>query len=306
MTAIAVLGPTASGKSDVALQIAKHMGGEIVSVDSMQVYRGLDIGTAKATHQMQAEVPHRLIDLVDPADDFSVAQFQRQGHQVLSQLQDQRVRPVICGGSGLHFRSLVDPLEFPPNDPATRAEIDALGNTEARERLIALDPDAAAHIDLANPRRVTRALEVQALTGLSPSQRATTRPATAVRNYESVVDFVAIGLDPGPELAERVEHRFDLMLAHGLESEVRRVQPGLGRLAAQAVGYKELIPVVNGEIDLVAGRDAAIRATRALAKRQRTFFRRDPRIHWVAWDPDPAVRLRAAIEYLDGNGVWTS
>ncbi|MFW2381611.1 MAG: tRNA (adenosine(37)-N6)-dimethylallyltransferase MiaA [Acidimicrobiales bacterium] len=306
MTAIAVVGPTASGKSDVALQIAKQRGGEIVSVDSMQVYRGLDIGTAKATAEMQSAVPHHLLDLVDPQDDLSVAQFQGAGRQVLEELQERVAQPVICGGSGLHFRSLVDPLEFPPNDPAARAEIDALSDTEARERLVAIDPQAAAHIDLANPRRVTRALEVHVLTGLSPSQRAARPSAAAVREYEPLIDFVAIGLDPGPELADRVERRFDRMLSNGLEDEVRRVQPGLGRLAAQAVGYKELIPVVNGETDLATGRDAAIRATRALAKRQRTFFRRDPRIHWVAWDPDPAVRLRAAVEYLDGKGAWTS
>ncbi|MCP4307011.1 MAG: tRNA (adenosine(37)-N6)-dimethylallyltransferase MiaA [bacterium] len=306
MIAIAVVGPTASGKSDVALQIAKQRGGEVVSVDSMQVYRGLDIGTAKATVEMQSEVPHHLIDLVDPQHDLSVAQFQGAGRQVLVELQQRMVQPVICGGSGLHFRSLVDPLEFPPNDPATRAEIDALSDTEAREWLLVIDPDVAAHTDLANPRRVARALEVYALTGRSPSQRAAGPAAAAVRGYEPLIDFVAIGLDPGPELADRIAHRFDRMLERGLEDELRRVQPGLGRLAAQAVGYKELIPVVNGEVDLATGRDAAIRATRALAKRQRTFFRRDPRVHWVAWDPDPAVRLRAAIEYLDGKGVWTS
>jgi tRNA dimethylallyltransferase len=272
----------------------------------MQVYRGLDIGTAKASSEMQAEVPHHLLDLVDPADDLSVAEFQREGRQVLSDLRTRGVTPVICGGSGLHFRSLVDPLEFPPNDPTTRAEMDALGAVEARDLLTAIDPDVAAHVDMANPRRVTRALEVHALTGLSPSQRAALPAAIAVANYETTYRFAAIGLDPGPEIAGRVEQRFDLMLTQGLEEEVRRLQPRLGRLAAQAVGYKELAPVINGEVDLARGRDSAIRATRALAKRQRTFFRRDPRIHWVAWDPDPAVRLRAAVEHLDRDGAWTS
>ena len=272
----------------------------------MQVYRGLDIGTAKATPEMQAEVPHHLLDLVDPVDDFSVAEFQREGHQVLSDLRTRGVTPVLCGGSGLHFRSLVDPLEFPPNDPTTRAEMDALGDVEARDMLIAIDPDVAAQVDVANPRRVTRALEVHALTGLSPSQRAMSPAAVAVAGYETTYKFVAIGLDPGPEIAQRVEQRFDLMVAQGLEDEVRRVQPRLGRLASQAVGYKELVPVINGDVDLASGRAAAIRATRALAKRQRTFFRRDPRIHWVAWDPDPAVRLRAVVDYLDRDGAWTS
>lgn len=303
---IAVLGPTASGKSDIAVQIARRCGGEIVSVDSMQVYRGLDIGTAKATREMQSQIGHHLLDLVEPEQDVSVAAFQREGRRVLTELGERAATPVVCGGSGLHFRSLVDPLEFPPHDTATRGEIDELDAAQARDRLVGLDPGAADHVDLANPRRVARALEVQILTGLSPSQRAAQPAAAAVRNYKPRVEFVAIGLDPGPELAQRVNERFDAMLEQGLEDEVRRLQPRLGRLAGQAVGYKELIPVVNGEQDLATGRDAAIRATRALAKRQRTFFRRDPRIHWVAWDPDPAVRLRAALEYLEGTTAWTS
>ena len=272
----------------------------------MQVYRDMDIGTAKATGEMQDVVSHHLLDLVEPEQDMSVAEFQTEGHRALADLADRAVTPVICGGSGLHFRSLVDPLEFPPSDPATRADIDALEPAAARDLLVEVDPSAADHIDLANPRRVARALEVHALTGLSPSQRATQPAAEAVRRYRALVDFVAIGLDPGPELGDRVERRFDGMLTRGLEDEVRRLQPRLGRLAAQAVGYKELLPVIDGSQDLAAGRDAAIRATRALAKRQRTFFGRDPRIHWVPWDRDPIVRVRIAIDYLDGMAVWTS
>ena len=301
-----MLGPTASGKSEIAIEIAKRCRGEILSVDSMQVYRGMDIGTAKATEAMQAQVGHHLLDLVDPEQDMSVAEFQQQGRRVLAELGERSVPAVICGGSGLHFRSLVDPLEFPPNDFAIRAEIDAIDPSEARERLIAADPAVAAYVDLANPRRVSRALEVLELTGSTPSQRASLPTAAAVREYRPLFAFAGVGFDPGPELQNRVTRRFDRMIEEGLLDEVRRLQPRLGRLAAQAVGYKELLPVVSVDLDLAAGRDAAIRATRALAKRQRTFFRRDPRIHWVAWDPDPAVRVNAALDYVDGTTAWTS
>lgn len=266
----------------------------------MQVYRGMDIGTAKATPQMQAAIRHHLLDLVDPEEDHSVAEFQREGRVVLSTLAGEHTLAVICGGSGLHYRSLVDPLEFPPSDPELRVALESLDVAEARSRLLDIDAAAAEHVDLENPRRVVRALEVAALTGNTPSQRAGTPEAAAVRSYEPVVDFVAVGFDPGKELAERVERRFDGMLAAGLLDEVDRLRPRLGRLAGQAVGYKELVPVAAGERSLAAGRAAAIRATMALAKRQRTYFRRDPRINWITWDPDPGVRLGSAFKLLDG------
>jgi tRNA dimethylallyltransferase len=265
----------------------------------MQVYRGLDIGTAKATPAMQEKVRHHLIDLVEPEHDLSVAEFQREGRSVLSRLAGAETRPVICGGSGLHFRSLVDPLEFPPSDSDLRTALESLEAQEARSRLLEVDPGAAAHVDLDNPRRVVRALEIAGLTGDLPSQRAETTQAAAVRDYRPVVDFVAIGLDPGSELADRAEARFDDMLAAGLLEEVERLCPRLGRSAGQAVGYKELLPVLAGEQSLAAGRAGAIRATMALAKRQRTFFRRDPRIKWITWDPDPKVRLGSTLRHLD-------
>jgi tRNA dimethylallyltransferase len=294
------VGPTASGKSTVALEVAKAFGGHIVSVDSMQVYRGMDIGTAKATATMRQAVTHHLLDLVEPEHDHSVAEYQREGRAVLAELAAADTKTVICGGSGLHFRSLVDPLEFPPNDVVVRQDLERLDPEVARARLVELDADAATHVDMNNPRRVVRALEVAMITGHTPSRRAQTEAAEAVRSYRPVVDFVAIGLDPGDGLPFRVERRFDQMLADGLVDEVRRLQPRLGRMAAQAVGYKELLPVIAGERELEDGRAAAIRATMALAKRQRTFFRRDPRIHWISWDPDPQVRLETALEYLDG------
>jgi tRNA dimethylallyltransferase len=271
----------------------------------MQVYRGMDIGTAKADATERRQVRHHLLDLCDPSHDMSVAEFQQHGRRALADLDRREVTPVICGGSGLHFRSLVDPLSFPPNDPEVRAELEALDPQAARDRLIHLDPQAADYVDLANPRRVVRALEIVALTSLLPSQRAVTAEAAAVREYKPVVDFVAVGLDPGTDLEDRVVVRFDSMIEQGLLAEVADLAPSLGRLASQAVGYKELLPVVAGEVELGDGRAAAIQATRLLAKRQRTFFRRDPRIHWVPWHPDPGVRIEATIDYLNGRLSWT-
>jgi tRNA dimethylallyltransferase len=207
---------------------------------------------------------------------------------------------IIAGGTGLTFRAIVDPLEFPGRDPAVRTELEAMSLPALQERLLSLDPEAAAHIDLSNPRRVVRALEIHAVTGLTPRDRAATPAAADVRDYRPRHPVQAVGLDPGPRLAGRVEARFDAMLAAGLLAEVGALAPRLGRTAAQAVGYKELLPVVAGERSLAEGRAAAIAATRAVAGNQRTFFRRDPRIRWLEWDDDPHVRLDRARQELVG------
>ena len=296
-----MVGPTASGKSALALGIARACGGEIVSVDSMQVYREMDIGTAKASKMMQEEVPHHLIDLVEPEQDVPVAVFQRYGRAALEDIDARGVTPVICGGSGLHFRSLIDPLEFPPSDEAVRSGLEELDAAVARSRLEEIDPEAAEHVDLANPRRVVRALEIAAITGMTPSARAATDKAAAIRAYRPVRDVTIVGIDPGEALATRVERRFNEMLECGLLEEIAGLKDRMGRLARQAVGYKEMLPVLSGERSLDDARKDAIAATVALAKRQRTFFRRDPRIEWITWDPDPQVRLAAAQQRLDGG-----
>lgn len=271
----------------------------------MQVYRGMDIGTAKPTPEQRERVTHHLLDLADPSEDYSVAAFQREGRRVLDALEARGVTSLVVGGSGLHFRALVDPLEFPPHDPAVRREIEALASAEALAELTTADPDASLHLDAANPRRVARALEVYRLTGLTPSGRAAGAGAAAVREYRSGRAFLAFGLDPGEALGARVEARFDAMLAAGLLDEVARLAPSLGRTASQAVGYKQLLPIVRGEMSLEEGRRRAISATRALAGRQRTFFRRDPRIRWLQWHDDPAARLAAVRQALEEAG-WTS
>ncbi len=279
----------------MALGLAEELGGSILSVDSMQVYRGMDIGTAKPTPAEQSRISHYLIDVVDPEDAFTVADTQRLGRAVLA---GETGPVVIAGGTGLAFRAIVDPLEFPGRDPALRAELETLGLEELQGRLGGVDPSAGDHLDLANPRRVIRALEIHAVTGLTPSERAGTPAAAAVRSYEPFHEFHAIGFDPGDKLQARIVARFDAMLGAGLLEEVAGLVGHFGRTAAQAVGYKELVPVVAGERSLEEGRVNAIAATVAVAGHQRTYFRRDPRIRWLQWDDDPDVRLERACQEL--------
>jgi tRNA dimethylallyltransferase len=297
-----VLGPTAAGKSGVAMILAERTGAEIVSVDSMQVYRGMDVGTAKPTADDQARVRHHMIDVVDPSEAYSVAEFRNAARAAIA----DSGRPIlVVGGSGLHFRSLVDPLDFAPTDPDVREAMASEAVDDLIEELTAADPDAADHVDLANPRRVERAVEVLRITGETPTERASTPRAAAVRAYEPEVPVVAVGLDPGDGLAGRVERRFDRMLERGLVDEVERLAPNWGETASRAVGYRQIARVVAGEWDLASGRRRSIDATTALSHRQRTWFRRDPRIEWLEWDDDPVRVADAALRRFEEAG-WTS
>ena len=271
----------------------------------MQVYRGMDIGTAKPTPAERAEVPHHLVDVAEPEIAFTVADAQAIGRRVLDELAERDVPALIVGGSGLHFRALVDPLEFPPSDPALRLELEALAPADAVEALLGADAAAGDLVDLENPRRVVRALEIHRLTGRTPSERAATPEARAVRAYESVVPVVPVGLDPGDDLGTRVTERFDRMLERGLVDEVRDLAPRLGPTSRNAVGYRQLLPVVAGERDLTEGRRRCIDATTSLARRQRTFFGRDPRLRWMEWDDDADTRTRQVEVVLEEAG-WTS
>lgn len=286
------------------MRLARRFSAEIVSVDSMQVYRGMDIGTAKPSPAERAEVRHHLIDLVDPSQAFSVAEFQRAGRVVLEDSVASGQRVLIVGGSGLHFRALVDPLEFPGSDAEVRADLEALDPAEAVRRLVAADPESASRVDLANPRRVVRALEILAVTGETPTIRSATPEAAAVREYRGLWPFVALGIDPGPALPGRVRTRFAAMLDAGLLAEVEALAPRVGVTAAQAVGYRELLAVVRGEEGLDSACKRAVEATTALARRQRTFHRRDPRVKWLEWDDEAALADRAGA-VLEEAG-WTS
>lgn len=272
----------------------------------MQAYRGMDIGTAKPSADVRRRIPHRMIDIVDPSEDLSAPWFQRIGRNAIAAAIESHGKVVIVGGSGLHFRSLVDPLSFAPTDPEVKAALAERTDEERRAVLVEADPSAAGHVDLDNPRRVLRALEILELTGQSPTERATSEEAEAVRTYQPVVPFTGFGIDAGDRSRDRVAVRFDAMLDAGLVDEVARLAPAMGRNASQAVGYKELLPTFSGDTSLDDATEAAIGATNALVKRQRTFFGRDPRITWLPWQDDEERRIDAAVETVGREAAWIS
>lgn len=275
---MALVGPTAAGKTRVALEAARRAGATILSVDSMQVYRGMDIGTAKPSVSERAEIPHLMIDVVDPAIDFTVAEFQDMARTLLGECDT----PVLLvGGSGLHLRAVIDPLEFPPADRAVRSELEHLSDDDLLTELLAYDPDAGSVVDLANRRRVVRAVEIARLTGATPTARACSPAADAVRRYEAYIPTTILGLDPGPALQGRVGDRVIEMRAAGFLDEVASLVGSMGRQAAQAVGYRELSQAIGGRMTVDEAFAAVARSTWALVKRQRTFFARDPRIRWL-------------------------
>ena len=279
---LALVGPTASGKTQLAVALAGRLGAEIVVVDSMTVYRGMDVGTAKATPEQRAAVPHHLVDVADPAEPFSVERFQALARRVLADLRRRGVPALLVGGSGLYFRAVVDDLRFPGTDPGLRraleAEAMALGPHALHRRLAGFDPAAAARIEPANARRSVRALEVAALTGHPFSSYAAEwdrYPADRVS---------AAGLAPPAEsLVRRIEERARRMLDLGLVEEVRGLlQRGAGPFltSSQAIGYLEVVEHIEGRITLDEVLTRTVRRTRALARRQLSWFRRDPRIRW--------------------------
>jgi tRNA dimethylallyltransferase len=288
-----IVGPTASGKSAVALEIAGRIGGRILSLDSMQVYRGMDIGTAKPTAAERRSVPHSMLDLVDPVEDFTVEEFQRQAREVI----DTSEEPVVLvGGSGLHMRAVIDPLEFLPTDAVLRRRLEAEDPDRLVAELVTADPEAGGFVDLANPRRVVRAVEVHRLTERTPSSIAREPARRAVARYEAVYPCRIVGLDPGPALGDRIDARLAAMLDDGFYTEVEGLTGRMGRTAAQAVGYRELSEVVAGRWTMEEGIAATRRATTALARRQRAWFRRDPRVSWI--DPlrhDPVTAVMEPV-----------
>jgi len=272
----------------------------------MQVYRGMDIGTAKPSPEMRRVIPHHMIDIADVSDDFSVAEFQRQGRTVLDDAFRRGGRIVIAGGSGLHFRALVDPMTFAPTDPDIRRELEATPLDELQQVLLAIDIDAPDVLDMHNPRRVIRAIEVWRITARTPSERARSHESEALRSYEPVVEHHSVGLDAVDRSAGRIEARFNAMLDSGLLEEVTALGSSLGRTAAQAVGYSELLKVTVGDSTVESASKDAIRSTNALVKRQRTFFGRDPRIEWMPWQDDEVARIRLAVDRVGEVTGWTS
>ena len=288
MRAIAIVGPTATGKSALAIALAEELGGEVVNADAMQLYRGMDIGTAKVTEEERKGVPHHLLDVLDVTETASVAAYQRHARAIIEDLLDAGRIPILTGGSGLYVRAVLDDLDFPGTDPDIRARLEQeLTETSAQhlhERLAKLDPAAAAAILPSNGRRVVRALEVIELTG-RPFSATMPRPGPA--RY----DTVQLGLDLGTvDLDRRVDRRVDLMFEQGLVDEVRELEKqGLrvGRTASRALGYRQVLDQLDADHDMAAAAAATAQATRRFVRRQRSWFRRDQRIHWLdASDPN--------------------
>ncbi|HLI39933.1 MAG TPA: tRNA (adenosine(37)-N6)-dimethylallyltransferase MiaA [Streptosporangiaceae bacterium] len=284
---IAVVGPTAAGKSALAVSLALALGGEVVSADSMQLYRGMDIGTAKLTPGEQRGVPHHLLGVWDVRRTASVAEYQRLARRALDDIIARGRVPILAGGSGLYVRAVIDDLEFPGTDARVRerleAELERCGAAAMHARLAESDPAAAAAILPTNGRRIVRALEVIELSG---------RPFTAtLPSYESSRPAVQIGVRvPRDELDRRIEARVGRMWQEGFEEEVRRLErKGLreGKTASRALGYAQMLRYLAGEWTAEQAARETVRATRRFARRQESWFRRDPRVTWLDADGDP-------------------
>lgn len=300
---LVVLGPTASGKSDAAMAIAAaDPTSEIVAVDAMQVYRRMDIGTAKPSSADRASVVHHCLDVCEPSDDFSLTQYASAASAALADLAERGHRAIIVAGTGLYLRTITDPMEIPGIFPDVRGALeqrahDDGGAEDLHRQLAVLDPTAAARMEPSNRRRVVRALEVTLGSG---------RPFSSFGegvNHYPLRPFLQIGLRwPRPVLAHRIAERVDRMLAAGLVAEVTALigEPaGLSRTARQALGYKELIEHLEGHISLDEARASIINRTRQFAVRQERWFRRDPRIRWVDIHVDPVAEVLDAMNSHD-------
>lgn len=298
---VAVVGPTATGKSDLGLELALALGGEVVNADAMQLYRGMDIGTAKLRPAERRGVPHHQLDVLDVEEDATVAAYQRHARADLAAVAARGARPVVVGGSGLYVRALLDRIEFPPSDPAVRAELEReavrRGPGLLHDELARLDPVAAARVDRANTRRVVRALEVVRITG---------RPYSAtLPEHVHEIPAVQVGLDCDRTVLDaRIEARVARMWQEGLVEEVRGLAGRLGRTAARAVGYAEVMRVLRGDLTEEDARAAVVAGTRRLARRQMGWFGRDPRVHWLdARDPHLVERALALVAAADAGAL---
>jgi tRNA dimethylallyltransferase len=278
---IAVVGPTATGKSGLAIELARALGGEIVNADSMQLYQGMDIGTAKEPEAARQGVPHHLLDIWPVTQAASVAEYQKLARAAIDEIIARGRVPILAGGSGLYVRAALDDLEFPRTDVGIRArleeELGRVGAAALHARLAGLDPAAAGAILPGNGRRIVRALEVIEISG---------RPFTATMpTYLQNRPAVQIGLTlPRPELDRRIAARVDRMWQAGLEAEVRSLAArGLrdGKTASRALGYQQLLRHLDGEWTLAEARLETMKATRRFARRQESWFRRDPRVRWL-------------------------
>jgi tRNA dimethylallyltransferase len=300
LSVVALLGVTASGKSEAAFDVARRRDDvEIVSVDSMCVYRGMDIGTSKPTPAQRAAVPHHLLDLVDPDEEFTVSQFQEAARRALAEIAGRGHHALLVGGTGLYLRAVVDDLRFPGRYPAVREALETElgeGRVEAtglHARLAVLDPVAAARMEPSNQRRVVRALEVTLGSG-----RPFSTFGPGLEAYPpSPVTMVGLTV-PTAEVDRRIAERFGRWMEEGLLDEVRALATrpgGISPTARQALGYRELLVHMEEGAPLSACVEEAVRRTRSFARRQASWFRRDPRINWTGAGAGPADLLERAL-----------
>jgi len=281
---IAVVGPTAAGKSELSVWLARELGGEVINADSMQLYQGMDIGTGKLTVTERMGVPHHVLDVWDVAEPASVSEYQRLARAAVADVRSRGRMPILVGGSGLYVRAVIDRLDFPGTDPRIRgrleAELAAAGPAELHGRLASQDPAAAAVILPSNGRRIVRALEVIELSG---------RPFSAtLPGYASVMPVMQLGLAvPRPELDRRIAERVRRMWLSGFVDEVRALAgAGLraGRTASRALGYAQVLRFLDGDWTEAEAERQTVAQTRRFARRQESWFRRDPRVRWLAAD----------------------
>ncbi|MFC0266159.1 tRNA (adenosine(37)-N6)-dimethylallyltransferase MiaA [Alloscardovia macacae] len=304
---ISIIGPTASGKTALAIALAEALGSsraagaageagvagaagsqpcEIVNADAYQMYRHMDIGTAKASAEEQARVPHHLLDIIEPSEDMSVARFQQLARDCIGRLQERGVRPILVGGSGLYARAAIDAIEFPGTDPDVRARVEERAERIGEQALFAelaeKDPEAAARMDARNVRRTIRALEVIELTG---------RPFSAsLPRYSYVIPTVQIGLDlPRDVLDEKIDLRTELMRKAGFEDEVRALRGHLSTTASRALGYPQIMALLDGQMSADEAYADIAQKTKRLARKQMGWFGRDPRVHWLNATADDLV-----------------
>lgn len=298
---VALVGPTASGKSALAHEVALESGGsiELLSVDAMGVYRGMDLGTAKPTRRERDEVSYHLLDLVGPDEEFTLAQFQREAKRSVASISDVGHQALYVGGTGLYGRAVLDDLDIPARYPDIRRTLEARAEEDLRalyDELVQLDPVAASRLEATNERRVVRALEVTL-----GAKRPFSSYGEGLLNYGRV-RVVQVGLDcEVAVLDERIERRFRSWMDQGLLDEIDgllRAPGGLGRTARQAVGYRELLRHLEDVAPLDECVNDALTRSRRLARRQRSWFRRDPRVEWFS---DVAQAKRRLLEVLSGG-----
>ena len=292
---LALVGPTASGKSSLAMALARRSSDiELVTVDSMQVYRGMDIGTAKPSAAEQSEIVHHLLDVCDPDDDYTVARFQRDCLAVLADIEERGKRAVLVGGTGLYLQAITDDLEIPARFPDVRIELEAEPDTAVLfARLEGLDPLAASRMEPTNRRRVVRALEVTLGSG-----RPFSSFGPGLEEYPSA-PFPVMGLAMEREvLDQRIAQRYEQQMADGFLAEVQTLvdrPAGLGRTARQALGYAELLDHIENGTPLGDALETAVTRTRRFARRQQRWFGRDPRIHWIPTDGELSANALAEL-----------